>query len=123
MNEAMELSAALIDHKSVVVTRVSNGWNVRFKKSAKPAPDRSPDRQYEPLENYCLKCRRFTQVYYHHVVSKGAGGGDDFDNKIPLCEDCHTGNNGLHAGKWKIEEVVPEYKLAELKIRYNVRRQ
>lgn len=38
----------------------------------------------------CLACGRSPQSDAHHVRSKGAGGGDDFWNVIPLCCDHHT---------------------------------
>lgn len=123
------LDKAMATPENLVVTRVSNGWNVRMKRA--PVRTDSAGNSQEPLYNFCFKCRHHRKVHYHHIISKSAfkshmhGGvtGDELDNKIPLCDECHVGGNGIHAGKWKIEEVIPHEKLVELRIRYGVRRE
>ncbi len=124
------LDKAMVTPENLVVTRVSNGWNVRMKRT--PVRVDSAGNSQEPLYTFCFKCRHHRKVHYHHIVPRGAfkgknlpGGytGDEPDNKIPLCDECHVGGNGIHAGKWKIEDVLPHEKLVELRIRYGVRRE
>ena len=46
----------------------------------------------------------FGDILAHHVKTKGAGHGDEY-NLVPLCFSHHTWNNGVHAiGKIRFEE-------------------
>lgn len=40
----------------------------------------------------CALCHRFCglKIEIHHIVPRGDGGDDSFDNCIPLCFDCHA---------------------------------
>lgn len=38
----------------------------------------------------CVVCGRFPPNEVHHIKTRGAGGGDDWWNLIPLCSDHHT---------------------------------
>jgi hypothetical protein len=70
----------------------------------------------------CIKCNIETDdLHYHHIVFRSAGGLDDPDNLLPLCFDCHVGNNAIHNNKWDISSVVDNDKLMELRMRYNVK--
>ena len=45
----------------------------------------------------CIACGAPPPSDAHHVRSKGAGGGDDWYNIIPLCPDHHTlGGDAWH---------------------------
>lgn len=45
----------------------------------------------------CLACGKSPPNEAHHVKSRGAGGGDDYWNLIPLCNEDHvSGPNAWH---------------------------
>lgn len=73
---------------------------------------------YQP--DICYKCKAHCTCEAHHIVPRSAGGKDDPDNGVWLCNRCHVGDGGIHLGKWKIEEIIEEIHLHELKIRYGV---
>ncbi|HDR7607772.1 HNH endonuclease (plasmid) [Bacillus mycoides] len=37
----------------------------------------------------CEKCFSKTDVHLHHKIPLKTGGTNDYDNLIPLCEECH----------------------------------
>ena len=37
----------------------------------------------------CGKWIPFLHVHVHHIKSRGSGAGDDFDNCVGLCWECH----------------------------------
>jgi len=37
----------------------------------------------------CVSCNKFPPSDPAHIKSVGAGGGDSWDNVIPLCRACH----------------------------------
>ena len=41
---------------------------------------------------HCCLCHRFCglKIEIHHIIEKFEGGGDSYDNAIPLCFDCHS---------------------------------
>ncbi|MBE0583889.1 MAG: HNH endonuclease [Desulfofustis sp.] len=41
---------------------------------------------------HCCICHKFcgTKVEVHHIVPRGDGGEDSFENAVPLCFDCHA---------------------------------
>ncbi len=44
----------------------------------------------------CIWCRRYdVALHVHHILPSEWGGGDDFDNAVPLCPTCHytSGHN------------------------------
>lgn len=45
----------------------------------------------------CEICGCFCNNEPHHIISRGAGGGDIFENLIQLCPTCHT---LAHSGKF-----------------------
>lgn len=53
---------------------------------------RTQDPQYlaEVRTKLCFACGIEGRSEAHHVLSRGAGGGDDWFNVIPLCSDHHT---------------------------------
>ena len=51
---------------------------------------KTPDKDYSRSEN-CLAP--------HHVKTKGAGGGDEQENIIIVCKECH---HKIHSGEIKI---------------------
>jgi len=44
----------------------------------------------------CCACGKTQGVVAHHIKHKGAGGGDEFHNLLPLCMDCHI---EIHKGQ------------------------
>jgi 5-methylcytosine-specific restriction endonuclease McrA len=93
------------DYQQITVTKVTNGYNIRFRHKANTTRLR------------CMKCGKIDNCERHHVIPKSAGGRDDQDNLIDLCRKCHKDK---HDSKWEIEEVVPVEKLEILRRRYNV---
>ena len=43
-------------------------------------------------KRHCCICGKSKglNIEVHHIVPKGSGGPDTFDNAIPLCFDCHS---------------------------------
>lgn len=43
-------------------------------------------------KRYCCKCENYygLNLEVHHIKPKAKGGGDTFDNAIPLCFNCHA---------------------------------
>jgi hypothetical protein len=41
---------------------------------------------------HCCLCHKFcgSKIELHHIVARADGGGDTYDNCIPLCFDCHA---------------------------------
>lgn len=37
----------------------------------------------------CEECNKNIAVEIHHIVFKSAGGGDNIENLIALCRECH----------------------------------
>ena len=44
----------------------------------------------EVRSKLCFACGKPGPNEAHHVLTRGAGGGDDWWNLIPLCSDHHT---------------------------------
>lgn len=40
----------------------------------------------------CMACGKYPPSEAHHIRTRGAGGGDDYFNILPLCNSCHTGS-------------------------------
>lgn len=56
----------------------------------------------------CLACGKHGPSEAHHIKTRGAGGGDDWFNVIPLCTGCHTGNgHAWHRGKLTFLKKFP----------------
>ena len=65
------LDKAMVTPENLVVTRVSNGWNVRMRRA--PVRTAGPgETGMEPAYNFCFKCRHHRKVHYHHIIPKGA---------------------------------------------------
>ena len=49
------------------------------------------DRRYSthPPIGVCARCGKIEAVEIHHCILISIGGKDDFNNLMPLCEDCH----------------------------------
>ncbi len=105
-------------YTKIMVTKVTNGFNIRIKADNKPKI-----RSFNntgPKVTRCAKCGEIQYCHDHHIIPISAGGKEDDDNRLPLCFNDHVGNNGIHNGKWKVEDIVPIQKLHELQIRYNI---
>ena len=107
-----------IEDKDIVVTKVSNGFNIRIKKPKKIKIHKK--NKEEMTVALCRKCGRVTYCHYHHITPISRGGGDEILNKIPLCFEDHVGDNGIHLGKWKIEEVMAQSELNHRKETYGI---
>lgn len=56
----------------------------------------------------CIGCGKHGPSEAHHILTRGAGGGDDYWNLLSLCAGCHTGNTGAwHRGKIRFLEEHP----------------
>jgi 5-methylcytosine-specific restriction endonuclease McrA len=114
------------DKYRVTVTKVSRGFNIRVIQPVESKSETAGISFYGILERNgvdmtkCSKCGTITYCQAHHIIPRSAGGLDDPENGIPLCLNCHTGNNAIHAGKWNITDVVDEDMLFQLKIKYKV---
>ena len=113
------------DNEHFKVSKTTNGWNVRL---IKPIVSKSRsgvsfrDRMILAGKNMnrCEKCGNTTYCHPHHIVPQSAGGGDDIDNCLSLCFDCHVGDVGIHNNCWSINELMDEDVLMMLKKRYKV---
>lgn len=66
-------------------------------------------------DRHCCLCKKACgiNIEVHHLVPESKGGGDDIDNAIPLCFDCHS-------EVMRYNERHPrgtKYKVLELKAR------
>jgi hypothetical protein len=60
-------------------------------------------------QRICLKCGEVlpkNKIHEHHIIPK-EWGGTDADGRIHLCEDHHTGKNGIHN---LLPKVIPRTK-------------
>ncbi len=112
----------------ISVTPVKAGWNIRIHKPKLVRKYKSNGNEMsfrDKMEddcinmNKCLKCGEEEYCHPHHIIPKSAGGQDESDNGLPLCFDCHVGDNGIHQGKWVITDVVPQSVVNGLKRRYS----
>jgi 5-methylcytosine-specific restriction endonuclease McrA len=57
-----------------------------------PKPQRTKNRELLDWikEMRCVACGLSGPSDPAHIRSRGAGGGDTFDNVIPLCRPCHS---------------------------------
>ncbi len=44
---------------------------------------------YKKLHNACEACRKPVSGDPHHIRTRGAGGGDEPENLLRLCYECH----------------------------------
>ena len=114
----------------IYVSKVSGGWNIRLASEqkinkSKHSPDSKSFTQIliDAGENpYICKrcqCKSTSKLHPHHIIPKSRGGRDDSYNGIFLCFNCHVGDDGIHNGKWDIEDLIPYHVLGELKARYD----
>ena len=116
--ELVKRAFGIPSENRISISRVSSGWNIRIKKAEKKKVHKK--NKEEMVVTQCRKCGRVTYCHYHHIIPISAGGGDEMKNKLPLCFDDHVGDNGIHDGKWKIEEIVDHFQLTELKKEYGI---
>jgi hypothetical protein len=53
----------------------------------------------------CVRCEHSRDLHVHHITPKSAGGSNDLDNLVCICEGCHR---EIHSTNWKTH--VPELK-------------
>lgn len=65
-------------------------------KPAKPVRDRKLLRDIHSVRPHCQRCKaratgthRLNRLHVAHIVSRGRGGGDTFENVLILCCHCH----------------------------------
>lgn len=67
--------------------------SVPFSPVPKPTRKKSKKNREKAKKGHCEYCGKYGAVQVHHIVSRGAGGGDEPDNLISLCSgppnDCH----------------------------------
>ena len=75
-----------------------------------PKPRRTKSRQAieDARKTYCEYCGTGGSVHAHHVVSRGAGGGDTADNLISLCIRCHARTHSGEIPRGALEQIVGE---------------
>src|SRR5258706_8287563 len=63
-------------------------------------------------DRHCCLCKKGCgmNIEVHHLVPEADGGGDDIDNAMPLCFDCHSdvnryNNEHPRGTKYKIDEL------------------
>jgi hypothetical protein len=66
-------------------------------------------------DRHCCLCKKPCDVFIevHHLVPQAMGGGDDVDNAIPLCFDCHAKVRAYD----ERHPLGTKYKVAELRAR------
>lgn len=113
---------------NVSIISKSDGFNLRLKK-------REKIEKYKPFIvllgemgvqiHYCRRCTRgnygvekLIHLHGHHIIPKSAGGQDDKENGLVLCDKCHA---DLHAGRWKVISIVGSTLLEQLRKKYKVR--
>ena len=56
----------------------------------------------------CIACGHLPPNECHHILSRGAGGKEDYWNLLPLCSGCHTQDAySWHRGKLRFLERFP----------------
>jgi len=64
-------------------------------------------KRYQSFEN-CVACEEsYLDRCYHHLTTRGAGGGDEPSNKMSLCFKCHE---SIHRGLSKFMETHPDVR-------------
>ena len=55
-------------------------------------PKKISDKVLVDCKRSCAICRKFcgTKIELHHIKPVSEGGGDTYENCIPLCFDCHS---------------------------------
>lgn len=112
----------------VLITCVSGGVNIRIKEK-KVIDKQTPFIEILRLSgmqvNFCKRCVRgnygtetIVHLHGHHIIPKSAGGKDDIENGIVLCDKCHA---DLHASRWHIVSVIGSDSLEKLRKKYKVR--
>ena len=113
---------------NIMITPKSDGFNFRVKKREKIERDKPFIVLLGELGvaiHYCKRCTRgnygtekIVHLHGHHIIPKSAGGKDDKENGLVLCDKCHE---GLHAGRWKVVSIIGSTLLEQLRKKYNVR--
>ena len=121
LKQALEIN----ETTNIRVSKTSNGWNIRVVEPIRLKHRNGVsfrDRMVLAGKNMerCEKCGAVTYCHPHHIVPQSAGGGDDIDNCLSLCFDCHVGDRGIHNGCWSVGDLVDEDMLMKLKKRYGV---
>ncbi len=64
---------------------------------------KSPENRDIIRSKPCLACDAPPPSDPDHLITRGAGGGDELTNMIPLCRSCHT-IRGMKGLKWMAKE-------------------
>ena len=61
----------------------------------------------------CEVCGANFGLQQHHIVKRSQGGGDDDQNLVWLCWDCHHGTLGVHGKHGRQLDLELKLKLQE----------
>lgn len=66
----------------------------------------------------CCACGKRGEIHAHHIKTRGAGGGDTFDNLLPLCLKHHNeihkiGSQAMRDKYWQMDSYLSEIKRGE----------
>lgn len=67
-----------------------------------PKPKRNKQKIPPAGSGLCPLCHQWGCRDNHHIKSKGSGGGDEPENIIKVCHECHM---KIHAGNISKEQV------------------
>jgi len=100
------------ENAKITVSKIRDGYKISINQE-KGVPPQTRTAAFNfwlaKGKSFCYKCRIDTpknKLHLHHIIYKSSGGKDIAINLLPLCFNCHTGNNGIHLGKWKIESII-----------------
>jgi len=67
-------------------------------------------KEFKKRYPWCMICRRKSEP--HHIISKGAGGSDDWNNLWPLCRIHHNEHNtvGTKRFRQKYGSLIVEWE-------------
>jgi len=72
-----------------------------------------PQEHVEPSSLFCAVCGQRAKTDHHWLLTRGAGGGDMLENRVPLCASCHTVAHGM--SKESLARILPPLYQQRLK--------
>lgn len=109
----LKQSLNIDENAKITVSKIRDGYKISInQEKGVPPQTRTAAFKYwcgENKKTFCYKCKQTipkNKLHLHHIIYKSAGGKDIAINLLPLCFNCHTGNNGIHLGKWKVEGLL-----------------
>lgn len=75
---------------------------------------------------HCFFCGRpYPQIHHIFFGTANRKASDRYGMTVPLCQNCHTGNNGIHHNKgfdMKVKKIAQEKFEAEIGTREDFRK-